>query len=390
MDRLEEVTTTAMATDGRAVGRRASGKVVFVEGALPGETVAVDVVDDRTRFSSARAIEILTGSSDRVAPPCPRRLEGCGGCPWQHVSLEGQRRLKATMIAESLQRLGHLPEMELAPTLTLDPWGWRTTVRAGVTAGRAALRRAQSHELVPIEGCLITHPDLVPLLEGPRYPGASEVTLRCGARTGERLAVPVPAAVAADMDVPEDVRSTHFHEEVAGRQWRVSAASFFQARPDGADTLAGLVSAAALDFASGRSGRSAVDAYSGVGLFAGGLADAGWHVTAVEGSARAVADAQANLAGLAVDVVRSDVSRWSPVPADFVVADPSRAGLGRPGVSVLSATGASRLVLVSCDAASLGRDAGLLVEAGFCLTSVTPVDLFPHTWHVETVSVFDR
>jgi 23S rRNA (uracil1939-C5)-methyltransferase len=390
MVRLEDVTATAMATDGRAVGRLLSGKVVFVEGALPGERVAVEVVDDRAHFSSARVVELLTASTDRVSPPCPRRLAGCGGCPWQHVSLGAQRRLKATMIGESLQRVGRLPGVEVGATVALDPWAWRTTIRAGVTAGRAALREAHSHELVPIEDCLIAHPALVPLLEGRRYPGASEVTLRCGARTGERLAAPVPARVAPAMDLPEDVGTAHFHEDAAGRRWRVSAASFFQARPDGADALAALVTAAAQEVAAESSGPRAVDAYSGVGLFAGALATSGWHVTAVEGSARAVADARFNLGGLAVDVVRADVSRWTPVQADIVVADPSRAGLGRAGVSVLSATGATRLVLVSCDVASLGRDAGLLVEAGFALASVTPVDLFPHTRHVEVVSVFDR
>jgi 23S rRNA (uracil1939-C5)-methyltransferase len=127
-----------------------------------------------------------------------------------------------------------------------------------------------------------------------------------------------------------------------------------------------------------------------VGLFAGVLAEAGWAVTAVEGTRSAVEDARANLAGLPVDVVRADVHHWVPAPADLVVADPSRDGLGRTGVEVVGATGASRLVLVSCDAASLGRDAGLLLSAGFRLTSATPVDLFPQTWHVEVVSVFDR
>jgi 23S rRNA (uracil1939-C5)-methyltransferase len=134
----------------------------------------------------------------------------------------------------------------------------------------------------------------------------------------------------------------------------------------------------------------AVDLYSGVGVFAGVLAARGWSVTAVEGSATAVRDAEANLAGLGVRVVRADVTRWPPQPAALVVADPSRAGLGSQGVSVVTGTGAVRVVLISCDAASLARDATLLRSNGYSLTSVTPVDLFPHTFHVEVVSVFDR
>jgi 23S rRNA (uracil1939-C5)-methyltransferase len=232
---------------------------------------------------------------------------------------------------------------------------------------------------------MVVHPLIAELLEGRRYDGAREVLLRCGARTGERLVSVSPSATQAR--VPDDARRPFFHEEAAGRRWRVSARSFFQSRPDGADALAGLVATAA-----GQIGppSTAVDLYSGVGLFAGVLAQGGWEVTAVEGSASSAADAAANLAGLPVVVVHSDVARWAAQPAQFVVADPSRNGLGRDGAAAVVATGARRVVLVSCDPASLGRDAGLLCAAGYHLTSVTPVDLFPHTFHVEVVSVFDR
>jgi 23S rRNA (uracil1939-C5)-methyltransferase len=216
-----------------------------------------------------------------------------------------------------------------------------------------------------------------------RYDGASEVVLRCGARTGERLAAPDPSD--APMQVPVDVRTDHLHEEVAGRRWRISGPSFFQSRPDGADALAALVLEAASVPSSG--GR-AVDLYSGVGLFAGVLAERGWAVTAVEGSASAIADAAVNLESSAT-VVHADVTKWTPTPAELVVADPSRDGLRRPGVAVISGTGASRVVLVSCDAAAAGRDAGLLRDAGYELAAVTPVDLFPHTAHVEVVAVYE-
>lgn len=404
MATTERLTTTAMASDGRAVARSSSGKVVFVEGALPGETVTARLESDRSRYATARTVEILTPSAERVEPPCPRLHEGCGGCQWQHVSADGQRRLKAAMVEEALRRLGGLPELAISPTVPLEPWDWRTTIRAGVVDGRASLRRGHSHDLVPIQGCLIAHPLLRPLLEGRRYAGASSVTLRCGARTGERLVTASPTE--AGLDVPVDVSRSHFHEEAAGRRWRVSARSFFQSRPDGTDALAALVGQAARELAErlaerlggvGAAGRvRAVDAYCGVGLFAGVLAMQGWSVVAVEGSHRSVEDARVNLAGLEgpaggqVEVVRADVTKWRPVPADLVVADPSRAGLGRAGVSALTGTGTGRIVLISCDVASLGRDAGLLVDAGYSLTSVTPVDMFPQTWHVEVVSVFDR
>ena len=125
-------------------------------------------------------------------------------------------------------------------------------------------------------------------------------------------------------------------------------------------------------------------------MFAGVLAERGWAVTAVEGSTASVADARENLAGLPVEVVRADIRRWGPPQADLVVADPSRGGLGEGGAATIVAASPHRIVLISCDPASLGRDVGILAKDGYRLASVTPVDLFPHTFRVEVVSVLDR
>ncbi len=187
--------------------------------------------------------------------------------------------------------------------------------------------------------------------------------------------------------MPSDVGREHLHEVAAGRRWRISARSFFQSRADGVDALGELVAGAADEL--GSPGR-ALDLYAGVGVFAGVLADRGWSVTAVESSGSAVDDARVNLRDVDVKVVRADVTRWRARKADLVVADPSRAGLDRAGAAIVTRSGARRVVLVSCDAASLGRDTRLLRRSGYALTSVTPVDLFPHTAHVEVVSVFDR
>ena len=117
---------------------------------------------------------------------------------------------------------------------------------------------------------------------------------------------------------------------------------------------------------------------------------AGWSVTAVESATSAVKDARRNLRAFDATVVGADVDEWTPVPADLVVADPSRTGLGRSGVAAVDGSRARRLVLVSCDAASLGRDHALLRDAGFTLSALTLVDMFPHTFHVEVVTVYDR
>jgi 23S rRNA (uracil1939-C5)-methyltransferase len=378
-----EVTIIGIAPDGSGVARDEKGRTIFVKGALPGERVRIELPADRRQFAKGSLVSVIDASPDRVVPPCPEILSGCGACPWQHVTSPMQEQLKADIVRHSIQRRG-----VTCPTpaqVSLTPWGFRTTIHATVKDGRAGLLRTRSHEVVPVDTCLIAHPLLVDLLVDGRYPGAREVLLRCGARTGERMAATTPSKLSPHL--PDDVLSEYFHEQVAGLLWRISAKSFFQSRPDGADALAHLVAVAADEMGSCS---TAIDLYSGVGVFAGVLASKGWSVTAVEGSYSAIRDAHANLSGLPVEIVRADVTLWKPSRAEFVVADPSRQGLGQQGVDTVAATGARRVVLVSCDAVSLGSDAGLLQSAGYALSKVTCVDLFSHTFHVEVVSVFDR
>ena len=326
------LTATAMASDGRAVSRHPSGQVVFLEGALPGEEVVATIVAERRHYLTARVARVVTASAARLEPRCGHVAEGCGGCQWLHVGIDAQVEFKRQILIDTIRRIGRIECPELSETVGLEPWNFRTSLRATVVDGRAALRRARSNEGIPVPGCLVVHPLLTELLDGRRYPGAEEVLLRCGARTGERLVSVRPHRIVAD--VPGDVRSDWVHELAAGRTWRVSAASFFQSRPDGVDALADLVVSAASDVEP----TVAVDLYSGVGVFAGVLAARGWSVTAVEGSATAVRDAEANLAGLGVRVVRADVTRWYPEQAALVVADPSRAGLGSFAELVASLT----------------------------------------------------
>jgi len=379
-----ELVTSGMASGGDAVARDPDGKAVFVRGALPGERVRVTLVADHRKYAVASIDELVEPSPHRIAPVCPEVARGCGACQWQHIPVDMQRVLKSQFVVEAIERSGvECPAP--GPAVELAPWAFRTTISAGVVDGRAGYNQARSHHIVPVHSCRVAHPLLEELLVGARFPGARTVLLRCGDRTGERLAATAPTGLT--LRLPDDVRVDHFHELAAGRSWRVSARSFFQTRADGVDVLAELVGAAADELGTPS---TAVDLFSGVGLFAGVLAARGWAVTAVEGSRSAMADADVNLRGLSAQVVRADVTKWAPTRADLVVADPSRIGLGRSGVDVVAATGARRVILISCDAASLGRDAALLGGAGYGLSAVTHVDLFPHTFRVEAVTVYDR
>lgn len=358
------------------------GRSVVVAGSIPGEVVEADVVPAPHGQRRARHALIEVASTSRVIPGCPEVARGCGGCQWQHIALERQRELKHLQVAQSVQRIS--PASPVAPIRTLPERDYRTTVRAGVVEGRAGLRQARSHDILMVESCLVAHPLIEDLLLEGRFRGAEEVVVRCGARTGERLAWATPGS--AEMSVPPDVRTDSITEEVAGRRWQISAQSFFQSRPDGAEALAELVGAMTGDMDVSR----AADLYCGVGLYAGVLAERGWEVTAVEVARSSVGDAVHNLSGLPVEVIHEDVGRWRPTPADLVVANPARIGLEKRGVRAVVATGATRVILISCDVKAFERDARGLLRGGYALTSAVPVDMFPHTYHVEVVSVFDR
>jgi 23S rRNA (uracil1939-C5)-methyltransferase len=373
-----ELTTTAIAAGGDAVARDADGKVAFVTGALPGERVLAEITEERHDFNRAVAVEILDAAPGRVTPPCPHVARGCGGCAWQHVELSAQRDLKLEIVADALRRIGGVDgaDVKHGPHLPAD--GFRTTIRL---ANGAGFRHARSHDVVDVDSCLVAHPLLQDLIGKIEVHGATDVTLRCGARTGDRLAIgDGPITAPAGVRVGPTAWLT---EEVAGRRWRISAKSFFQARPDGADALVAVVRRMSEDAPAG----PMVDAYGGVGLFAGTVG-ADRRTTIVEWSASSFKDAKENVPGAKID--RVDVARWRPTPAALVVADPPRSGLGKKGVAVLDRTKAKHLVLVSCDPASLGRDAKLLTDAGFRHDGTTLVDLFPHTAHVETVTRFIR
>ncbi|MCU1379876.1 MAG: hypothetical protein JWN29_2859 [Acidimicrobiales bacterium] len=384
--------TTAVAAGGDAVARGDNGRVVFVTGALPDESVAVALTEEKARFARGEVVEVLEASPDRAVPPCPHVERGCGGCTWQHVTPDAQRRLKVDIVREALERLGKVADPVVDAGPVLSDWAHRTTLRMAVRDGRLGFRRRHSHDVVDVDDCLVAHPLLVAVMAEGRFGDATEVTLRCGVRTGERLVVVSPRAegvtVPAGVTVvgDDELAAGHrawFHEEVAGRRLRVSARSFFQARPDGADALVDAVRAGLTGAPEGR----LVDAYGGVGLF-GATVGADRPVTLVEWSASSVADARVNLPD--ARVLRLDVAKWRPSPAAVVVADPARTGLGKAAASVLAGTGASHLVLVSCDPASLGRDAGLLAGHGFVHDGTELVDLFPHTAHVEAVTRFIR
>lgn len=400
----------AMAHGGAALGRH-EGKVVFVPYALPGEMVRVEVTDDQGRYAHARLLEVLEPSPDRVPPPCRYfGPHGCGGCQWQHATYEAQLRYKAEVVADQLARIGRLTAPPVAPTLP-DPrgWGYRNRARFHpAPGGGLGFRTGSSHRVTAVEECLVLHPLLAELYDtlDLDLPGLKALTLRAGTATGEQMLIfemagDEPPSVV--VDVPAScvlllsdgvhvnlVGRNHLLENVGEHAYRISAPSFFQANTTQAEQLIHRV----LEYLDLRGDESVLDGYCGVGLFTLPLAERAGLVVAVEWDPPAVEDLLHNTAELDnVEVVEGavgDVLSGFDEPLDAVVVDPPRTGLEREAVKALVAAGPERVVYVSCDPATLARDAQQLAQAGYRLLKAQPVDMFPQTYHIETVSLWMR
>ncbi|HEY0520047.1 MAG TPA: TRAM domain-containing protein [Ilumatobacteraceae bacterium] len=382
-----EVRVEKMAAGGDAIARMADGRVAFVRGALPGEQVAIRVVQSKKDFVRAEVVDVLDPAPYRVVPPCPKHHAGCGGCTWQHVDADAQLQLKTSVVTEALRRTGKIVDPVVEIGASVSPWAYRTTLRLATGVDRLGLRSRHSHDVVELDLCLVSHPLLEDLLARVHVRGDGEVSLRVSAATGERSAFVVEGDVEL-IDIPSDVAvgaTAQIREAVSGTTFQISAASFFQSGPQAAELLVAAVRDATGELVGAP---TTVDAYGGVGLFAATVG--GPTVTVVEASASACTDAVVNLADRKAHILCTQVEHWKPRRADLVIADPSRSGLGKHAAAVLTATEAPRIVLVSCDPVSLARDAGLLRELGYDHIRSTVLDLFPQTHHVEVVTRFDR
>jgi tRNA/tmRNA/rRNA uracil-C5-methylase (TrmA/RlmC/RlmD family) len=377
-----------IAHGGHCVARH-DGRVIFVRHALPGERVMIKIDDTRhDRFWRGDAVEIIQPSPDRVEPPC--RIAGpglCGGCDFQHVDLAAQRRLKAAVVAEQLQRLadlawdGVVEEVSSSTGSGHDGLGWRTRMRYQVDDhGRAGLHAHRSDQLVPLpdEGCLIADPRTPDVTEGP-WPAQSELIAVAAASGGTLL---------VDGRLEQGVSPVS--EQAVSRSWNVDAGGFWQVHPQAAQTLASAV----LNGLRPVAGERAFDLYCGVGLFAGALGDAGCRVWGLEASRPAIAHARRNLADLA-DRVRLTADRVErglarlPRRTDLVVLDPPRTGAGKQVMQAIVDRRPRAVAYVACDPAALARDLGTAARLGYHATSIRAFDLFPMTHHVECVAIIE-
>jgi 23S rRNA (uracil1939-C5)-methyltransferase len=401
-----------MAHGGAALGRH-HGQTIFVPHAIPGERVRAEIIESHAHWARARLLEVIETSSDRIAPPCPYfGPDLCGGCHFQHIRYEAQAELKRQVVIDQLARIGGLAGANVQEAIgAAEPWRYRNHIQFSLAEdGRAAFQRAGSHQLIPVESCLIIDPlldDLWTALDMD-WPQLRQLTLRCGSATGDLMAIfgldhyedfdievdfPVSCVVRlADGESVVLMGSPYLVEQVAGRDYRVSAGSFFQVNTAGAEVLVDLVQG----YLAPVGGETLVDLYCGVGLFGLSLAGRVGQVIGVEADRSAADDFRTNSQGLTnvqliADAAEAALPRIEgPLHKGLVVLDPPRAGAGAQVMTELVRLEPRRIAYVACDPATLARDARQLVEAGYRLAEVQPVDLFPQSYHVESVALFVR
>lgn len=401
---------TAMAHGGSALGRH-EGQVIFVPYAIPGELVRVEILESRARWARARLLEVLEPSDHRVEPPCPYfGPDQCGGCHFQHIDYEAQAELKREIVIDQLARVGGVHAANVHQIIgAAEPWEYRNHAQFSVSPeGRLGFLTMDTHHVVPVEECLILDPLLDELWVAldMEWPQLRHLSLRCGSATGDQMAVfeldhyedfdievdiPVSCVILlADGEAVVLMGNAYLTEHVAGRDYRISAASFFQVNTAGAEALVHLVR----ETLSPSGDDVLVDLYCGVGLFGLALADQVGRVIGIEADSSAASDFRQNAQGL--DLVSLFEGKAQAILAklqdrvDLMVLDPPRSGAGNNVIDEITRLGPRRIAYVSCDPATLARDARHLTERGYFLRKVQPVDLFPQTYHVESVSLFVR
>ncbi|MFJ8163983.1 class I SAM-dependent RNA methyltransferase [Streptomyces sp. NPDC096136] len=422
-----EVEVGPVAHGGHCIARTSDGRVLFVRHTLPGEKVVARVTEGETdsRFLRADAVTILTASKDRVEAPCPFAGPGkCGGCDWQHAKPGAQRRLKGEVVAEQLKRLTGLTPEEAGWDGTVAPAEgdklpagevpqWRTRVQYAIDEdGRVGLRKHRSHDIEPVDHCMIAAQGVTELgIEKRTWPAMASVEAIAASGSGDRQVVLTPRPGGrlplVELDKPVSVLRVEekdggvhrvhgrpfVRERADGRTYRVGMGGFWQVHPQAADTLIKAVMQGLMP----RKGEMALDLYCGVGIFAGALAERLGETGAVlgiESGKRAVEDARHNLADfprvrIEQGKVDTALPRTGITECDLIVLDPPRAGAGKQTVRHIASLSARRIAYVACDPAALARDLGYFKDAGYRVRTLRVFDLFPMTHHVECVAILE-
>jgi 23S rRNA (uracil1939-C5)-methyltransferase len=383
------VTLGAVVNRGMTIAHTPEGQAILVSFGAPGEEVVVEIDRVHKDRITAHVAEILRPSPDRVTPLCPYFMT-CGGCNYQHLSYEAQLELKREVVVETLRRIGRFDDAPVLPTMpSPSPWFYRNQARFSTNRwGDVGFTRRMSNHVIRIDTCYIVERPIreaIPRLQG-KGAGLHQIVVRSSSASGALMVAPNLSGRGVDLPTGQSA----LVECVDGQEFYISPAVFFQVNTAQAENMARLVRER-LDL---RPDDVLADLYAGVGFFSKLLAPLCRTVYAVEISRQAAQDAAHNLAGVEnVRYVEGEVERVLPTLPERptkVLLDPSREGCAPAAVDAMLDAAPERIVYVSCDAATLARDLRRLVDGGYTLREVQPLDMFPQTFHVECVVALAR
>lgn len=404
-----EITLTTLTYSGDVMGRLPDGRAIFVPFGLPGERVRVKVTEQKNNYARGEIMEIVEASPDRIKPRCGH-FGNCGGCHYQISPYEKQLAAKADILRDQLTRIGKIQNPPVTPTVASpSEWNYRNHVQFHLTEnGRIGFVNAAGNAVIPISECHLPDSNINafwPQLEFESNMDIERVSLRAGADEDLMLLLDSDSPDAPELELEAGISVAHIYEEhavvmagndhllvrVLNRDFKVSASSFFQVNTVMAEKMVEhLLSALPLTQED-----TLLDLYCGVGLFSAFFAPRAGHVIGIESSPSACEDFVVNLdefenvdlyEGDAEEILPGLVAQIANLP--YVIVDPPRAGLNHRVIDALVNLHPRAIAYVSCDPSTLARDAKRLIEGGYTLKQVTPFDLFPQTYHIESISIF--
>ncbi len=405
-NKIEEIRLEKFTYGGDALGRLPGGRAVFVPFGLPGERVQIRIVQEKKNFARGELLEILDPSPQRITAKCIH-FGKCGGCHYQHLPYETQLEAKTEILRDQLQRIGKIDEPRVQPMVGCpNPWNYRNHVQFHLTNdGRLGYVGANGHTIIPITECHLpndTINSIWPQLEFEPDTPLDRVSLRTGADDDLMLILESEELEAPELELEAGISVVHLTEEdalvmagedhtvmqVMERDFRVSAGSFFQVNTVMAEKMvAHLLEKLPLP------ATTILDVYCGVGLFSAFLAPKCERLIGIESSPSACEDFAINLDEFDhVELYEGgaeDVIPHLDIEQALVLVDPPRSGVDKVAMNGIRELAPPVIAYVSCDPSTLARDVARLIAGGYRLVDVTPFDMFPQTYHIESISLFE-
>jgi len=409
-DQLYELTFNTLTYGGEAMGRLDGGRTIFVPFGLPGERVRIRLAEEKRGFVRGEIVEILQAAPERITARC-KHFGQCGGCHYQHVSYETQLTAKADILRDQLRRIGKIENPPVQETVASpNEWNYRNHIQFHLdNHGKPGFQASASNQVIPISECHLPESPINsfwPQLEFEPDNGIDRVSIRKGISDELMLVLESDSPETPALEIEADISAVHVFEDhvlvlagndaimiqVLDREFRVSPTSFFQTNTGMAEKMVKHI----LDRLP-ISQSTILDVYCGVGLFSAFIAPRCKQLIGIESSPSACDDFTVNLdefdnvelyEGLAEDILPDLESR--DANPDTVLVDPPRAGVEREALAAIVKSNPKTIVYVSCDPSTLARDAKRLIDSGYKLLDTTPFDLFPQTYHIESISFFEQ